>query len=363
METSDILSPACLRLRIGRTLRLLSTNLNHVRSAPLADTRANKAATDIAQLCWGLNRCGFEEEGGSQEAPVLLEAAEKRLRSESVISSLLSKPSYVSTISLGPTFLDAIARPDTRFEKPFAPLMSSEDAYAFTHSAFYATDFGRTQPAQDAKSRDVWDVVDAGITWSLVRRDCDLLAEFLLAAVYYRMPPSPAFRVGLCALMLLWDDRGLLPGTPGDSRVDAKDLFFRHCHANAVGALLCGELLVRGFTLSQQAPHAVVDRHPACEVLGTSFGSSIADRIAERVGNAALAAWYPELLVFHGLVIEDRNSVKLGIRLGNDTWALSCAAEWLRMREAIEAAAQEYDAPGYEDPKTLAEACELNTGS
>jgi hypothetical protein len=73
-------------------------------------------------------------------------------------------------------------RGPTAIERAFDPLaMLSDDAYAFTHAVFYATDFGR-RPLPAEAAAVVADRADAGAAWSLARGDYDLIGEFVLAA-------------------------------------------------------------------------------------------------------------------------------------------------------------------------------------
>ena len=181
------------------------------------------------------------------------------------------------------------ARAPTALERAFDPLaMLSDDAYAFTHAVFYATDFGRRPlPAEAAAA--VADRCDAGAAWSLARGDFDLIGEFVLAARAAGAPLGPSARLALAALDTTWDELGFVPdeAMAGLAAAPARaDLFFAIYHANLVAGLVTASL--RAAPLPEAA-EAVVSGRDADDLAAALAGVMPAAR-AQAIA-AATPAW------------------------------------------------------------------------
>ncbi len=128
--------------------------------------------------------------------------------------------------------------------------MTRDDAYALTHALMYETDFGVLPPNSLYSSR-VSAMVDAGLAWTLMSEDLDLLGELIIAAAVLRCPWSPYARFAWHVLNSTWDELGFLPGPSFEANVysalsglDASAYAFRHLyHTNYVGGILCSVLL------------------------------------------------------------------------------------------------------------------------
>jgi hypothetical protein len=181
-------------------------------------------------LLWGLKRNGFFDTEVESTIQSLLTVTEQRLRAPSIIQGLLWKPVRVSMLCMGTALLNDLGRHNCKFDEvafsawrklfldssersPFqlmevqwsakvlgiknplndtgqsclllrktCPLlMSAEDGYAFTHSVFYITNFGHSRLPTKINTNDVWEAIESGILWSLLRFDFDLLGEFMLS--------------------------------------------------------------------------------------------------------------------------------------------------------------------------------------
>jgi hypothetical protein len=220
--------------------------------------------------------------------------------------------------------------------KPFAPMMSPADFRAYAQSLFYVTDYGRAAMPSKPMPRDAWDVLDGAIVWNLLAPDFDRLAELLLAAIYAGMPATPAFRAGLYALLVAWDEQGYVPGSgsdPGDG--DARALFFAIVHANIHAALVCSEMLVRETRLQLAPVGEALEARPARAILESRLGVHVATRVQALMGTAALDALEGDLLVARGFALRDIEDISAGVRSGAATWMMRCAAEWLAMVKSV----------------------------
>jgi hypothetical protein len=128
--------------------------------------------------------------------------------------------------------------------------MTREDAYAYTHSIFYLTDFG-TRPLPDSLDHDhIAGIVDAALAWHLMTEDLDLLAEFLMCASLMNRPWSPYARFAWHLLARTWDELGILPSPSFEPASfsalggpDASAYAFKHFyHTTYLGGLLCALL-------------------------------------------------------------------------------------------------------------------------
>ena len=405
-------SSESLRLKVRSTLRFLHDNIEHIESAPPGDSQADKAACEVLLLCWGLHRNRDLDPEAARLIERIVTATDERLRSQAIVRGLLWKPSLAPMLCTGSALLADMGRANPRFEgiarsawrdgfvesverspfqvletqwvagflgvahlsgvppdsllfhKPRPMMMRSEDAYAFTHSIFYTTNFGRGAPPTAADRRGIWDVIAAGVAWSLARFDFDLLGEFLLCALFYDMPYTPSIQLGLHTLLTAWEEYGMVPDRAivvGERGVDGKELFQSIYHANLVAAYLANELLVRKLDpsgptvelpsslLSLQHLHAQLDgwtgdtlaRSASVEgprmdtLLENIVGRSIAGSLFDSLPESVLRRVYPDLVTAHGFLTQDTIAVLAGVQAALDdnvvSWTIVCAIEWLIM--------------------------------
>ncbi|MCC6454094.1 MAG: hypothetical protein IT328_04065 [Caldilineaceae bacterium] len=129
--------------------------------------------------------------------------------------------------------------------------MTRSDAYALTHELMYITDFGDTPVPASLDLSRISDMIDAGLAWSTVSKDLDLIGELLFAATLLRQPWSSYSRFGWHLLVSVWDNLGFLPGPDFEGAVhssllgdEASSYIFRYTyHTNYVGGMLCALLL------------------------------------------------------------------------------------------------------------------------
>jgi hypothetical protein len=417
MNLLDILSPSALEARIERGRRLLHAGAKHLREAPPGDAAADKAACEIALLYWAWHRGSGgrrREEAADRE---LLDSVEARLRSEAVLQGLLWRPARVPMLTMGTALLEGLGRPDTRFQalarrawrcgaveaaerspyqalemewsagvlgvdcarlnpassllaKKLCPYLTSvSDGYAFTHSVFYATDFGaRAMPATIATNQ-LWENIECGLLWSLVRFDFDLLGEFLLCAQYSRLPRTGAYYLSVAALLLTWDENGFVPDRSlSGAAATSKAIFFAIYHANIVAMLLAAELgsedVEQRFEPPRHLACAVpdwqaltrclgsargtgimapaLDRQPAAsgaELLDRVLGRQVAARLVSVLGAELLAGLEPDLLVAWGLTQQQPEVLFAGLQAAlaqrHSSASIATACEWLGHASAL----------------------------
>jgi hypothetical protein len=416
MNFSELISREALQFRIHSTIRLLHNGIKHIHEAPAGDARADKAACEIALLFWGLNRHGYFSAGSNSSIQDLLNLTEQRLRSEAVMQGFLWKPSRVSMLCIGTALLNGLGRHNKKFDNvaraawrklfldsselsPFqllevewssqllgvnitlnipkdsllfrksSPLMmNAEDGYAFTHSVFYATNFGRQQLPPAIVRNEIWGTIESGIIWSLLRFDFDLLGEFLLTAFYSQMTYTPILYIGLSALFLTWDDNGFVPDRElNASELTSSGIFYGIYHANIVAALLSGELMNSKIFFDRNAIPQFVSTFP-CEMLHAKcysklsvfesnktevrhkfisavalleniLGRKVTKNLESILGEVTLSHAYPDLLIGYGLIFQDVEAVLMGARKSFDKKSMSsvmaCAVEWLGMASEI----------------------------
>jgi hypothetical protein len=152
--------------------------------------------------------------------------------------------------------------------------------------------------------------------------------------VYAGMPPTPAFRAGLCALLVAWDDRGFVArhGAGGDEH-DATGLFFAICRGNTLAALLCSELMKREFQWPLMSGSGQGGEAEA--LLASAIGPDAARRVAAQVGSSSMQVLEGDLRVARGFARRDMDDIWHSLRCGPATWAIRCAAEWLAMVKSV----------------------------
>jgi hypothetical protein len=91
---------------------------------------------------------------------------------------------------------------------------STNDAYAFTHSLPYATDFGRIALPGGLDRCNLLGVAEALAAKALDEDDLDLLAEVLMAPAILRLGWTPTLSFAWGVLERVWDEFGFVPG-PG----------------------------------------------------------------------------------------------------------------------------------------------------
>ena len=273
--------------RVVRALDFVARNLGAIRDAAPEESRADKAAAEIALVCALLERESVPE-AIRERVRGIAESIEPRVRGAGWIRELLWAPARIATLAMGHVLLARAGRPapavdafvrslwgrgfDASLElspfqvlerqwsaelcevdveaPPIVPLptcdvhplhMHENDAYAFTHAIFYDTDFG-ARPLPDRYDRDrVVATIDAAVSWCLCRVDFDLLAEFLLCGLFVAEHSTPAMRLGAAAVFAAWDDLGLVPDRAVARAQDEDDphrMFFALYHANLVAIVL-----------------------------------------------------------------------------------------------------------------------------
>jgi len=114
MDNADLVSPQFLAHRLRRVLRLLRTHAEDIRTAPVGDVRADRAAFNTVLLCAKLSRNGHLE--GEEGVDALLDHAEARLRSDAMVASLVWRPGLVPCLAMATTLLNELGRGDPRFD-------------------------------------------------------------------------------------------------------------------------------------------------------------------------------------------------------------------------------------------------------
>jgi hypothetical protein len=418
MNFAKLFSREALDTRTRSTIRLLYNGIKHIQNAPAGDARADKAACEIALLLWGLHRNGYFSAGFNTEVQDLLDLIERRLRSEAVIQGFLWKPSRVSMLCMGTALLNELGRQHTKFDtlartawrklfvdsserSPFqllevkwssqilgvdiqlntpkesflhrksSPLiMDSEDGYAFTHSVFYATNFGRDQLPDAIIKHDLWATIEPGIVWCLLRYDFDLLGEFLLTALYCQMPYTPLVCVALCVLFLTWDENGFVPDRVLNiSELASTGWFYGIYHANIVAAFLSSELMCRKLDYDKEClPRLALsssyeelsaklsillarfkfhkEKSFRCKFMSTPsvlesiVGSAVTGKLVTVINDDTLSYVYPDMLIGYGLVYQEISGIILGVRRSKQRKIISpttaCGIEWLAMAMDIQ---------------------------
>lgn len=398
-QMSALLSQEDLVERVQRVCRLVSSYADVLAADDDGEDLA-KAACEVA-----LFAATLRERGGGLErwGDATLDSLEPRLRGAPTVLRMLWRPSCATIYSVGHGLMNRVGRAvpsldelvrltaahpagESREMVPYAELedawsaglsgvsgrrrfgrlaidrvahplfMSQGDAYSYTHTVFYETDFGRTPLAGERAAR-VASACDAGVTWSLARGDFDLLGEFALAAICAGPGPSAGLRVGIHAMAAAWDRVGVVPDRAYAGRAGASDrraLFLSIYHAQLVAGLLCMTLWARpGWLGREDRPRAsgpAFDRAmgewtarvagmlggaPACagnpnippsEHDGTQLAATavLCEALGDELGReiaAALptASWHecrPDLLVHDGMRRRDLERVLQGVRAG-----------------------------------------------
>ncbi|KAA0248597.1 MAG: hypothetical protein EDM77_11905 [Candidatus Jettenia sp. AMX1] len=429
MNFSELISRQALQSRMHSTIRLLHNGASNIQKATAGDARADKAACEIALLFWGLNRHGYFSVESNTVIQSLLNLIEQRLRSNAIIQGLLWKPSRAFMLCMGTALLNKLGRHNTKFDNiaraawrklfldssersPFqllevkwssqilgvniplnipddsllhrksSPLMmNADDGYAFTHSVFYTTDCCHPLPLTTVPN-DIWETIESGIMWSLLRFDFDLLGEFLLTAFYCRMPYTPIFYIGLSALFLTWDVNGFVPDRElSASELTSSGIFYGIYHANIVAALLSSELMKHKMDYDREAMPLLVssasfealsakcssvlskfnfDKNErfhhkfmsASALLENVLGRRVTEKLVSVLGDGMLSHAYPDLLIGYGLTYQDFAAVLVGVSRSLDKKRMSptmaCAIEWLVMATEIHELATDSNHDGIE---------------
>ncbi len=323
----------------------LHAHLPLLRGRPPGERAADKAACEIALLCWGLSRNAALWARLQAPADDLLDWADMRLRSGGVLDAMLWQPARLPMFALGDGFLTALQRPAPMFHTacaavrvgglgrdterspyqaleaafaealaghesspvapthwlangPFLPLLSVDDGYAFTHALFYLTRFGRVPLPQAYAVEPLHEALEAGLWWCLWRRDFDLLAEMLLCALFTDMPATAAVRTGIALLrasgrrdghLSAWED---LPAPH-----DPATRFFQHYHPLLVAALLDSELALRDEPRWPTTPAVLPAEQAAADALvtlGISASRERLDAVRAQGFGQAIAEFYGE---------------------------------------------------------------------
>jgi hypothetical protein len=281
-------------------------------------------------------------------------------------------------IGLNNPLVDAM--PSCLLHRKTCPLfMSVEDGYAFTHSVFYITNFGHSHLSPKINMNDVWEAIESGILWSLLRFDFDLLGEFLLSALYCQLPFTPTLYVGLCALFLTWDENGFVPDRELNLTSSSKDaIFYGIYHANLVAALLSSELMARNVDykkgslplfISPSSCQALLEKltlklQASCvdqcvdyrnnsiatrSLLENILGRVVTENLISVLGDAYLSSVHPDLLLSYGIIYQDIEAILTGaqksLSSGKITPTMGYTAEWLIMVMEIYGSENNYELP------------------
>ncbi|MBK6999093.1 MAG: hypothetical protein IPH35_03665 [Rhodoferax sp.] len=127
--------------------------------------------------------------------------------------------------------------------------MNGSDAYVFTHSLFFVSDFGSAH-VHDAFFRTLAEPLDAMLAWGLVDRNLDLLGELLIGVCISGNWAFCRYAHIACAVYFsAWNLVGALP-QPGQADDGLANVY----HATLIGGLLCAVLLQQDVTLADPAP-------------------------------------------------------------------------------------------------------------
>ena len=91
---------------------------------------------------------------------------------------------------------------------------TTSDAYAFTHSLPYVTDFGRIPLPESLDPHNLLGIAEALAVKALDEDDLDLLAEVLMAPAIVRLDWTPTLSFAWEVLERVWKEFGFVPG-PG----------------------------------------------------------------------------------------------------------------------------------------------------
>jgi len=131
---------------------------------------------------------------------------------------------------------------------PGALHVDKEAAYAFTHTLFYLSDWGRRPPPfAEAEAERVAGIVDCLTVHYWRLRHWDLLGELLANRVSMRARGSHIPAAASSAFLNAWWPDGCLPGEGGEVEglreappSERESIIFRECyHATLVGVLYC----------------------------------------------------------------------------------------------------------------------------
>lgn len=324
----------------------LRAHLPLLQACAPGERAADKAACEIALLCWGVSRNAAAWARLRTPAEPMLAWADARLRGASVLDAMLWQPARLPMLALGDGFLTALGHPSPTFRAaadavrggglgrdcergpyqalevafgdalqgldapsppthwlartPFLPLLAADDGYAFTHALFYLTRFGGEPLPAPYAAADVHDALEGGLWWCLWRRDLDLLAEMLLCALYTAMPVTAAVQAGVAVLRACGRRDGHLSAWESlPAPRDATARFFQRYHPLLVAALLDSELALRATPLAAP-PRTLATTGTARDATATLGIAASRERLAaigaERF-DAAFAACYGAGLV------------------------------------------------------------------
>lgn len=159
-----------------------------------------------------------------------------------------------------PRPLDAVLTGSILHSRAHPFFMTESDAYAVTHAILYATDFGRTAPPPSLDRMNLVEMVSAGLAWTLVSEDFDLLIEYLMCAACLGESGSPAARLGWHVVGRVWNHLAFLPGPTFDPERyrslsgEAADAYAceQMYHTNFVAGMLCALRIC--FPVPESAP-------------------------------------------------------------------------------------------------------------
>ncbi len=131
--------------------------------------------------------------------------------------------------------------------------MTSNDAYAYTHTPMYLSDFGQQSVESLLEIDHVIPIVNTALAWQILVEDFDLLGEFLIDYVLLNRPWTPHAKLAWSVIAAVWDELGFLPGPSFDGNVYVKldpekksaYAFKEMYHTNLVAGMLCAVLLVQ----------------------------------------------------------------------------------------------------------------------
>ena len=131
--------------------------------------------------------------------------------------------------------------------------MTSNDAYAYTHTPMYLSDFGQRSLEPLVDIDHVIQTVNTSLAWQILVEDFDLLGEFLIDYVLLNQPWNAHAKLAWSVIVAVWDELGFLPGPSFDGNVYVKldpekksaYAFKEMYHTNLVAGMLCAILLVQ----------------------------------------------------------------------------------------------------------------------
>lgn len=130
---------------------------------------------------------------------------------------------------------------------------TTSDAYAFTHSLPYSTDFGRVSLPENIDRHNLLGIAEALAVKALDEDDLDLLAEVLMAPAILKLNWTPTLSFAWEVLERVWKEFGFVPGPglPASASNETRTQTVRRVlgtiyHTTFAAGLCCATLIACG---------------------------------------------------------------------------------------------------------------------